>query len=105
LTSTAIIRPSPAPVKNRAPVCASPGQYARPRRDMSVFENFHRTLAVSGSRAKMLAPAVTYITPSMTSGVTCIPPAPVSNVHARVSIATFCGEICVSGENRRAPGS
>ena len=72
---------------------------------MSAWENFHRTLAVSGSRANRLAPAVTYITPSITSGVTCIPPEPVSNVHACVSVATFCGVIWVSGENRRAPGS
>ena len=72
---------------------------------MSVSVNFHRTFAVSGSSAKMFAPAVTYITPPMTSGVTCIAAEPVSKVHARVSVATFCGVIWVSGENRRAPGS
>ena len=49
---------------------------------MPSYENFHNTFAVSGSSAKMLPPARTSSTPSMTSGVTCIAVAPVSNDQA-----------------------
>jgi hypothetical protein len=47
----------------------------------------------------MSLPAVTYITPPITSGVTWMPLAPVSKVQAGWSVATFCGVIRVSGEN------
>jgi hypothetical protein len=50
------------------------------------------TLAVSGSSAMTSRPAVTYMMPLTTSGVTCSPPTPVSNVHAGCR-ATLAGVI------------
>ena len=43
--------------------------------------------------------------PLITSGVTWSPVAPVSNVHAGCSVATFAGVICFSGEKRWPPAS
>jgi hypothetical protein len=43
--------------------------------------------------------------PLITNGVTWIPVAPVSNVHAVCSRATFDGVICFSGEKRCPPAS
>jgi len=43
--------------------------------------------------------------PPTTSGVTWMPFAPVSNVHAGCSFATFAGVICFSGEKRCPPAS
>src|SRR5204862_6029955 len=63
------------------------------------------TLAVSGSSAMMSRPAVTYIRPPTTSGVTWMPLAPVSKVHAGCSRATLAGVICLSGEKRWPPAS
>ena len=53
----------------------------------------------------MSLPAVTYMMPPTTSGVTWMPWAPVSNVHAGRSVAAFAGVICVSGEKRWPPAS
>src|SRR5262245_37948395 len=63
------------------------------------------TFAVSGSSAMTSLPAATYITPLTTSGVTWMPGVPVSNDHACRRRETFAGVICLSGENRVAPGS
>ena len=43
--------------------------------------------------------------PLITSGVTWIPVAPVSNVHAAAASPTFEGVICFSGEKRCPPAS
>ncbi|OLC80922.1 MAG: hypothetical protein AUH72_10755 [Acidobacteria bacterium 13_1_40CM_4_65_8] len=61
---------------------------------------FQITFAVSGSSATMSLPAVTYMIPLITSGVTCRPVTPVSNVQAIWSFATFDGAICLRGEKR-----
>ena len=106
LTSTAIMRPS-----RGAGVEAGAGlRVARPvgqaaRATCPGLENFHSTFAVSGSSAKMLV-ARRHIHHAVDHERRHLHPArPVSNVHARVSVATFCGVIWVSGENRCAPGS
>ena len=97
---------SPAPLNNRAAVVASPGQYATPRRLTAAGAvNFQRTRPVSGSSEMTSLPAVTYIMPPTTSGVTSIPLTPVSYDHAGCSFDTFAGVICVSGENRCPPAS
>jgi hypothetical protein len=64
----------------------------------------HTSLPVSPSMATTQRPLDTYITPSTTSG-TDDPPPPIGNVQACCSRATLPGLICVSGENRVAPGS
>src|SRR5262245_59857351 len=93
-------------MKSRGEWSRSPGQYATPRR-LTLAGAVYRqiTFAVSGSSAMTSLPAETYMIPPTTSGVTSIPVAPVSNVQARCSFATFAGVICFSGENRCAPGS
>ena len=63
------------------------------------------TFAVSGSSAMMSFPAVTYMIPLITSGVTCSPLTPVSNVQASCSLPALAGVICFSGENREPPAS
>ncbi len=50
-------------------------------------------------------PAVTYMIPLITSGVTCRPLTPVSNVQASCSLPALAGVICLSGENREPPAS
>jgi hypothetical protein len=87
-------------------VDTSPGQYTTPRRLTAPGASYFQMMdPVSGRRAKTVDPAVTYICPSITSGVTCRFELPVSNTHACCSVATFFGVICVSGENRVPPGS
>src|SRR5438445_464852 len=72
-------RRSPAPLNSRGAVSRSPGQYATPRLLTAAGAVYLQiTLAVSGSSARMSRPAVTYIRPPTTSGVTWMPLAPVS---------------------------
>ena len=103
--STAINR-SPAPLNKRGAVSRSPGQYATPRLLTAAGAVYFQIIfELSGSSAIMSLPAVTYMIPLITSGVTCRPVTPVSNVHARCNVATFAGVICFSGEKRWPPAS
>ena len=84
---------------------AGPVRHAAPA-DRAARVVLQISLPVSGSSAKTVEPPVTYMMPSIDERrdleVRCTP---VSNVHACCSVATFAGVICVSGENRCAPGS
>ena len=81
---------------------------SRPRRGGSPVRrasNFHISMPVSGLSAKTAEPAVRYIRPSMTSGVTWRCARRYRTTTPAASRPTFCLLIWVSGECRCAPAS
>src|SRR5262249_49375004 len=100
----------------RAGMLASPGQYVTPRLESAPpgpgeTSNFQISFPVEASNARTRLSAGKYITPFTTIGVTSVkpprPPAPVllrsaryGIRHASLSLLTFPGLICLSGENR-----